>query len=85
MGLSHVSLLILGGRIPAPMRYGAYQAARIDRAKEQTDLVLRDGTFYSNPDSAHSTARVSARILASVSWYSYSGTESATTPPDAWI
>ena len=28
------------------MRYGAYQAARLDRAKGQADLILRDGTFY---------------------------------------
>ena len=27
------------------MRYGAYQAARLDRAKGQADLILRDGTF----------------------------------------
>lgn len=45
-GLSHVSLLTLGGRILVPMRFGAYQAARIDRAKGQADLVLRGGAFY---------------------------------------
>jgi putative transposase len=45
-GLSHVSLLTLQGRILVPMRYGAYQAARIDRAKGQADLILRDGVFY---------------------------------------
>ena len=45
-GLSHVSLLTLQGRILVPMRFGAYQAARIDRAKGQADLILRDGAFY---------------------------------------
>ena len=45
-GLTHVSLLCLDGRELIPLRYGAYQAARLDRAKGQADLVLRDGTFY---------------------------------------
>ncbi len=45
-GLSHVSLLTLGGRILVPLRFGAYQAARIDRAKGQADLVFRGGVFY---------------------------------------
>jgi putative transposase len=45
-GLTQVSLMCLGGRELIPMRYGAYQAARIDRAKGQADLILRDGTFY---------------------------------------
>ena len=29
-----------------PLRYGDYQAARIDRRQGQADLILRDGTFY---------------------------------------
>ena len=45
-GLTHVSLMCLGGRELIPMRYGAYQAARLDRAKGQADLILRGGTFY---------------------------------------
>lgn len=45
-GLTHVSLLCIGGRELIPMRYGGYQAARIDHAKGQADLVLKDGTFY---------------------------------------
>jgi IS605 OrfB family transposase len=45
-GLSHVSLLTLSGRIIVPMRFGAYQEARLDRAKGQADLILRDGVFY---------------------------------------
>ncbi len=43
----------------------------------------RSHSAYSNPASAHSTARTRAPILASVSRNSYSGTESATTPPAA--
>lgn len=45
-GLSHVSLLTLQGRILVPLRFGAYQAARIDRAKGQADLVLKGNVFY---------------------------------------
>ncbi|MBV9850716.1 MAG: transposase [Armatimonadetes bacterium] len=45
-GLTLVSLMGLNGRELVPMRYGAYQAARLDRAKGQADLILRDGTFY---------------------------------------
>jgi len=45
-GLTQVSLMCLNGRELVPMRYGAYQAARLDRAKGQADLILRDGTFY---------------------------------------
>jgi len=45
-GLSHVSLLTLDGRLILPLRYGAYQAARIDRIKGQADLILREDTFY---------------------------------------
>jgi putative transposase len=45
-GLTHVSLLALGGRLLVPIRYGAYQAARLDRRKGQADLVYRDGAFY---------------------------------------
>ena len=43
---AHVSLLSLQGRIRVAMRYGAYQAARLDRQKGQADLILRDGVFY---------------------------------------
>ena len=45
-GLSHVSLLTLSGRELLPLRYGAYQEARMDRIKGQADLILRDGIFY---------------------------------------
>lgn len=45
-GPSHVSLLTLEGREIIPLRYGSYQAARMDRVKGQADLVLRDGVFY---------------------------------------
>jgi putative transposase len=45
-GLTHVSLLSVGGRQLIPIRFGAYQGARLDRAKGQADLVCREGTFY---------------------------------------
>jgi putative transposase len=45
-GLTHVSLLCVGGRLRIPIRFGAYQAARLDRARGQADLVYRDGTFF---------------------------------------
>jgi len=41
-----VSLLTLDGRIVCPYRYGAYQAAMLDRKRGQADLLYRDGTFY---------------------------------------
>jgi IS605 OrfB family transposase len=44
--VAHVSLLTLSGRIVLPMRYGAYQAARLGFQKGQADLILRDGQFY---------------------------------------
>ncbi len=45
-GLDTVSLGLLNGRELIPIRYGAYQAERMDRIKGQADLILRDGTFY---------------------------------------
>ena len=52
-GLTQVSLMCLrpdgagtSGRELVLMRYGAYQAARLDRTKGQADLILRDGVFY---------------------------------------
>jgi putative transposase len=42
----HVSLLTLSGRVLLPMRYGAYQAARLAMQKGQADLILRNGVFY---------------------------------------
>jgi putative transposase len=45
-GLTHVSLLTLSGRELIPIRFGTYQAGRMDRVKGQADLVLRDGVFY---------------------------------------
>jgi putative transposase len=45
-GLTHASLLTLSGRVLVPMRFGAYQAARMERAKGQADLVYRDGAFF---------------------------------------
>jgi len=45
-GLEKVSLLTLTGRVIVPIRFGAYQAAMLDRKRGQADLVYRDGTFY---------------------------------------
>lgn len=44
--LDRVSLLTLDGRMVLPFRYGAYQAARLDRIRGQADLLYRNGTFY---------------------------------------
>ncbi len=44
--VDRVSLLTLDGRVVLPFRYGAYQAARLDRIRGQADLLYRDGTFY---------------------------------------
>ena len=43
---THVSLLTLTGRELIPLRFGDYQATRIDRRKGQADLILRAGIFY---------------------------------------
>src|SRR3990167_4774720 len=45
-GIEAVSLLTLGGRALIPVRFGAYQAARLDRRRGQADLVEREGTFF---------------------------------------
>lgn len=45
-GLDKVSILTLQGRQIIPIKIGAYQEARLDRKIRQTDLILRDGTFY---------------------------------------
>jgi len=45
-GLTHVSLLTLFGRERIPIRFGAYQSARMDRIQGQADLTLRNGVFY---------------------------------------
>ena len=45
-GLTHVSLLTLSGREIIPIRFGAYQAGRMDRIQGQADLILRGGVFY---------------------------------------
>jgi putative transposase len=45
-GLTHVSLMTLSGRETIPLRFGAYQEARLGRVKGQADLVYREGRFY---------------------------------------
>lgn len=45
-GLDRVSILTLGGRQLIPIRFGGYQAARMDRIKGQADLIYRDGRWY---------------------------------------
>ncbi len=45
-GVDRVSLLTVNGRVLVPVRFGAYQAARLDRIKGQADLIYRDGTFF---------------------------------------
>lgn len=45
-GIEAVSLLTLTGRVAVPVRFGEYQAARIDRRQGQADLVFRNGVFF---------------------------------------
>lgn len=45
-GIEAVSLLTLSGRVVVPVRFGAYQEARMGRLRGQADLVYRDGTFF---------------------------------------
>ena len=46
--LDRVSLLTLDGRVEMPFRFGAYQAARLDRIRGQADLLYRKAsdTFF---------------------------------------
>ena len=43
--VDRASLLTLDGRVEVPFRFGAYQAARLDRIRGQADLLYRNGTF----------------------------------------
>ena len=45
-GLDRVSLLTLAGRLVIPVRFGPYQAARLDRRQGQADLLFRDGKWF---------------------------------------
>jgi IS605 OrfB family transposase len=45
-GLEHVSITTLQGRQLIPVRFGAYQRARMDRVRGQADLILVKGIFY---------------------------------------
>jgi IS605 OrfB family transposase len=45
-GLDRVSLLTLAGRIVVPVRFGPYQAARLDRRQGQADLIHREGKWF---------------------------------------
>jgi putative transposase len=44
--VDRASLLTLDGRVEVPFRFGAYQAARLDRIRGHADLLYRNGTFY---------------------------------------
>jgi putative transposase len=46
LGTRAVSLATLQGRVEVPIRFGDYQAARLDRRLGQADLIYRDGVFY---------------------------------------
>src|SRR5262249_26211211 len=48
-------------------------------------VVIDDQNHSSNPRCARLIARINARDLFTVSMYSFSGTESATMPPPAWM
>ncbi len=45
-GLDRVSLLTLSGRVLIPVRFGPYQAARLDRRHGQADLIHRAGMWF---------------------------------------
>ena len=45
-GIKAVSIWTVDGRLDVLMHIAGYQAARIDRRKGQSDLVLIDGIFY---------------------------------------
>ena len=45
-GLDKISIMTLHGREIIPVRFGEYQKARINRIIRQSDLILRNSTFY---------------------------------------
>ncbi|RLI43650.1 transposase [Candidatus Bathyarchaeota archaeon] len=45
-GVDRVSILTLKGRQVIPVKYGAYQAGRLNRIRGQADLILRNRVFY---------------------------------------
>jgi IS605 OrfB family transposase len=45
-GVDRVSITTLKGRAIIPVKYGVYQAERFDRIRGQSDLIVRDKTFY---------------------------------------
>jgi len=45
-GVDRVSILTLKGRELIPVKYGAYQAEKLNRIRGQADLILRNGVFY---------------------------------------
>jgi IS605 OrfB family transposase len=45
-GIDRVSITTLKGREIIPVKFGAYQAERLNRIRGQADLILRDGVFY---------------------------------------
>ena len=45
-GIDRVSITTLRGREIIPVKYGIYQAERLDRIRGQADLIVRDGIFY---------------------------------------
>jgi len=45
-GVDRVSITTLKGRAIIPVKYGVYQAERFDRIRGQSDLIIRDKTFY---------------------------------------
>jgi len=45
-GIDRVSITTLKGREIIPVKYGIYQAERLDRIRGQADLIVRDGIFY---------------------------------------
>jgi len=45
-GIDRASILTLKGREVIPVKYGAYQAERLNRVRGQADLILRKGVFY---------------------------------------
>jgi IS605 OrfB family transposase len=45
-GIDRVSITTLKGREIIPVKFGIYQAERLDRIRGQADLIVRDDIFY---------------------------------------
>src|SRR6478672_4733832 len=81
-GAQLLDFLDAGPVVPADNQFGAQFAKILNQVVGEGIVIIQyqDHKIW----SARSMARKVAMALLTLSWYSSSGTESATTPPPAW-